>query len=366
MKILQHCTRRICKNVCGTLIALLVALIIFKRVCSGSTVDVTVNNYQAVETTPLAVSAYFTSNVVDKGHTNTSFLMNQVNKTNTSQRHLPVRNHKVEGKTATLDRNETAATEKPTLNYKNSRPSSRIKVSVTLAPNSHNNNQENLRFGSDYQLPKKNLTEIALNESDYLEMLFNLSQIAIDDEIDSLTVIKKHLKLNKCLIYRIESEKLERAKFDLWRIYLILRNIWFPSEFEKYLIRAIDSFTKWNHKNWTLEAYKIENGLRIAKAEVLIMKLILEITNVTVMRKVHKALTVSKRFLNDRLINSLEIKSYISGIQQGLYSQQPPYHKENFYSEFAYFLAVKKYLSSYISFLNFHDICYAVLASLIF
>ena len=98
---------------------------------------------------------------------------------------------------AISDKSDTTATK----TYKN----------LTLVSNSSK------MFSSNHHLPQGNQT--ALNITDYIKLLFNLSHIEPDEDFDSAQVMQKQLNLTHCLYYQIENEKMMYAIFDLWKVY---------------------------------------------------------------------------------------------------------------------------------------------------
>ena len=222
---------------------------------------------------------------------------------------------------------------------------------------------DNKRFSNDHQLPHTNQT--GLNISDYINILVNLFHLKPDDDFDSVTVIQKQLNLTHCLVYQIENEKLMHSLLDLYKVYLALHTIWFPSTFERYLTATIEGITHWNHKNQLTFYNHIKNALANATMELLVMKTILGVTNVTLMNMIHKGFKVTDKVLFEQLMASSKIKELAVSIQQTIDSQRPAHHEgSDFHSKLIYYPALERYLSSLIITMNARDVCSRVCASL--
>jgi len=217
-------------------------------------------------------------------------------------------------------------------------------------------------FSGDHQIPQGNQTTLSITE--YIKLLFNLSHIEPDEEFDSVQVMQKQLNLTHCLYYQIENEKMVYALFDLWKVYLALHNIWFPTAFEKYLTRAIEGVTHWSYQNLTLHNH-IKDDLVKATTDLITMKIVLGVTNVTLMNMIQKILRVTEKVLLEQLMAGAKVKDLVVGVQKTIHSQIPAYHKSGgFHARYIYYPSLERYLSSVTITMNARDVCYKVFASL--
>ena len=218
------------------------------------------------------------------------------------------------------------------------------------------------RFSNDHKLPQGN--QSALNIIDYIKILFNLSNVEPDKDFDSVQVMQKQLNLTHCLVYQIENDKIMYALFDLWKVYLALHNIWFPTAVERFLTTAIEGVTHWSFQNLTLHNH-IKEDLVKATTELLAMKIVLGVTNVTLMNMIQKVLKVTDKVLLDQLLAGSKVKSIVVGIQETIQSQRPAYHEGgDFHARNIYYPSLERYLTSVIITMNTRDICYKAFASL--
>jgi len=336
VRFLQFISGKIHKDMHGVILMVLLLLLVihsYKGAHSDSTVIVNIP-WEAVESRPPTS----THNKANSEKVNGNFT-NITPLTNLPQRPLPT--HSAASNINVTEKHST---------YRN----------LSLNPSPLDDNK---KFSQHHQLPYKN--ELVLNISDYINILVDLFHIKPDDDLDSMIVMKKQLNLTtNCLLYQIENEKMMHALFDLYKVYLALHTIWFPTSFERYLIGIIESFTLWNPKNLIFYNY-IKYSLANATMELLVMKAILGVTNVTQMNMIHKDFKVTDKVMIEQLMYSSKVRETVVSIQQTINLQMPVYYRgSDYHSKLIYYPAVERYLSTVIANMNARDVCTRVCASL--
>ena len=230
-----------------------------------------------------------------------------------------------------------------------------------LVANSAAESAHSERPNNDPPLPQENQTGPG-DISDYINLVFNLSHVKPDDDLDSVQVMQKHLNLTQCLIYQIENEKMAYALFDLWKVYLALHNIWFPTKFEKYLITAIEGVNHWSFKDLTLNNH-IKEDLVKATNNLVTMKIVLAVTNITQMSMIQKVLKITD--LAEQLTAGTKVIDITEGIHRDINSRKPAYQERaDFHAKHIYYPALERYLNSVIFTMNARAVCFKVYASL--
>ena len=95
------------------------------------------------------------------------------------------------------------------------------------------------------------------------------------------------------------------------------------------------------------------------------MKIVLGVTNVTLMNMIQKVLRVTEKVLLEQLIAGAKVKDLVVGVQKTIHSQRPAYHEGgDFHARYIYYPSLERYLSSVIITMNARDVCYKVFSSL--
>ena len=229
-------------------------------------------------------------------------------------------------------------------------------TSHTLVTSEILNNKRSMLMQNTSKSDQQSEYQVTAEREQHLTKQLTMSQP------DDMQVMQKQLNLTHCLLFYIEKEKMEYAKSDLWRVYVVLKSI--PPNITTFTERRIMSVTKaltdWNIEDLTISK-QLADELASTIETIRQLKNLLSITDVNIMRVVQYGCKFHDQLTLKQVVTNYESENALLRLQHELYVLRPKVvSSSNVVVPLLYYPLLQRYVSLLVDMFSAGTACLEV------